>query len=203
MPKFIDFLYQNMDVQGTKDYWGKLAEEGFAQELKKTTINGKGKAKGGKNAKGGVKPKCNHCDKIIGKKVAIQCDGCKNMNLVECLTSIPEDRMKDFKLGNDKFVCRKCVMGVADVVPADAPYESAGTQDIKRLESDILIKEKVYSDLKAKSDLVSKSFDQVTKKIETIEQDYGVAQNMIESQKLKIHLFEEKIINLKAEKENN
>ena len=64
----------------------------------------------------------------------------------------------------------------------------------------VTYKEKEYSDLKAKSDLVSKSFDQVTKKIETIEQDYGVAQDIIESLKLKIHQFEEKIINIEVEK---
>ena len=45
MPKFIDYLYNNEDVQGVKDYWGKLAQEGLVQELKKNAPKSKGKGK--------------------------------------------------------------------------------------------------------------------------------------------------------------
>ena len=53
MPKFLDYLYQNCDVRGTKDHWGRLAQEGLAQELKKNTSNTKDKHKGGRNVKVG------------------------------------------------------------------------------------------------------------------------------------------------------
>ena len=115
-------------------------------------------------------------------------------------------------------MCRRCVMRVdsdnltldtvpsleleelADVPPTEAPDESAGHEEIRRLKDEISRKDKEYSDLKAKSDLVYKSFDQVTKKIETIVEDYGVAQDIIATQKLKIQKCDEKIINLEIEK---
>ena len=103
MPKVMDYLQNKCDVDGSKVFWGRLAKEGYAQEIKKDVV--KSKANPGKTntKKTNVKDKCSDCQKVIGNKVAIQCDGCNNMNLVECLASISENRIKDFTMGKEKF----------------------------------------------------------------------------------------------------
>jgi hypothetical protein len=67
----------------------------------------KGIGKGGnlaKNtAKNKPKKKCADCNKLVGARAAIQCEGCNNVNLIECLSSISENRIKDFTMGYDKF----------------------------------------------------------------------------------------------------
>ena len=120
MPRFIDFLYQNFEVENTNDYWEHLAQTGFEHEMRKDGEKAKGKGKGkGKSSKNNpakTKEKCGcgHCQKVIGSKIAIQCEGCSNMNLVECLSHISENKVKDFQVGNDTFVCGKCVLTNVD-----------------------------------------------------------------------------------------
>ena len=50
MPRFIEYLYLNFEVEKTKTFWGNLARTGYEQELKKDgakgKVNGKGKGKG-------------------------------------------------------------------------------------------------------------------------------------------------------------
>ena len=90
----------------------------YVQELNKDGNQVKGKGKGrGKNTtknkpKEKPKEKCADCHKFVGTRAAIQCEGCNNLNLIECLSNISENRIKDFKMGRDKFVCSKCVMKV-------------------------------------------------------------------------------------------
>ena len=168
MPKFIDYLYNNEDVQGVKDYWGKLAQEGLVQELKKNAPKSKGKGKDGKNVQTNLKSTCGHCDKIIGKKSVVQCTGCKNMNLVECLTGTSKERIRDFTSGKDKFLCRKCVMQVnsnsvllddssalefEELVDVASNNDTEETNEIDRLESELARKETEYNSLKSKCDL--------------------------------------------------
>ena len=62
-----------------------------------------------KSTKTKDKGKCGHCQKTIGQKVAIQCEHCLNMNLVECLKDIEEGRIQDFIAVDDKFYCNKCI----------------------------------------------------------------------------------------------
>ena len=95
MPRFMEFLYRNFDVKATKEFWSNLAQQGYAEELKKGGV--KAKAKFGKTntpQKVISKPKCDHCNKLIGTKVAVQCEACNTLTLVECLTCLSEDRIK-------------------------------------------------------------------------------------------------------------
>ena len=163
-------------------------------------------------------PKCDHCDKVIGRKNTVQCEECKNMNLVECLTGTSQERIKDFTTGKDKFVCRKCVLNVgnniaANVVPAleleleelpeVTPSESIrqnNNEEVNRLKDVLALKVTEYNNLKAKSDVVSLHFDQVTKKVGIFEKDYNDALATIASQKVIIQRCEEKVINIEIEK---
>ena len=51
------------------------------------------------------------------------------MSLIECLSSISENRIKDFTLGKDKFTCTKCVMNV-DHETLNLPALMAPDEDV-------------------------------------------------------------------------
>ena len=120
MPEIIDKINRNNDVEASKQYWSNLAKIGYLEEVKKD----KKVVKGSKN-------KCGHCNKTIGQKVAIQCESCDNLNLVECLRDIEEGRINDFIAGKDTFYCNKCVLAIdVDTLAVD----SSGAREVVTLE---------------------------------------------------------------------
>ena len=200
MPKFMDYLYSNFDVKGSKEYWGKLAHQGYVEQLKKGGAQPKNKTRfGRKNTpqKSNIRSKCDHCNKLIGSKVAIQCDGCNNMNLVECLTCISDDRIQDFTLGKDKFICNKCVMQVdtetLNIAPAlthesldvHSDTSTAKDEEIYRLKQEIKQKDAECSILKSKCDFTIFSFDKIKMKIDTVEKDFKESLDTVDLIKLK------------------
>ena len=231
MPRFIEYLYLNFEVEKTKIFWGNLAKTGYEQELKKDGAKGKGNGKGkgkGKGAmntpaKGKGKCGCGHCQKSIGSKIAIQCEGCKNLNLVECLSNISENKLKDFTLGNDNFICGKCVLTNVDyetlslepaanepaanvlaidttVVPPPPVVNEEFIGEINGLKLEIARKDIAYASLKSKCDLLSSSFDQVTKKVEGIEKSVKDSEDIRKTQVYDIQKYKESIEKLEREK---
>ena len=123
-------------MDASKKYWGNLAKEGYIQEMNKETEtvseprNKKAVKKVNKVNKS--KHKCGHCQKLIGQKVALQCESCDNLNLVECLKDIEEGRIKDFMVGSDKFYCTKCVSNVnLDTLAIEAPLAAASMDTLE------------------------------------------------------------------------
>ena len=174
-------------------------------------------------AKGKGKCGCGHCQKSIGSKIAIQCEGCKNLNLVECLSNISENKLKDFTLGNDNFICGKCVLTNVDyetlslepaanepaanvlaidttVVPPPPVVNEEFIGEINGLKLEIARKDIAYASLKSKCDLLSSSFDQVTKKVEGIEKSVKDSEDIIKTQACDIQKFKENNENLEKEK---
>ena len=84
---------------------------------------------------------------------------------------------------------------LVDVAAINDTEDTEETNEIDKLKREIAQKETEYNSVKVKCDLVTLSFEQVTKKIDTIDKDYKDAIATIDSQKLKIQQFEEKIIN--------
>ena len=111
LPEVMKRILRENDIEASKAYWSDLAKEGYLQERKKEKEVAKTRedAQINKNVR---HKKCGHCEKVIGKKVALQCMNCNNMNLVECLKDIEEGRIEDFKIGNDKFFCNKCISNI-------------------------------------------------------------------------------------------
>ena len=111
LPEVMKRILRENDIEASKAYWSDLAKEGYLQERKKEKEVTKTRedAQINKNVR---HKKCGHCEKVIGKKVALQCMNCNNMNLVECLKDIEEGRIEDFKIGNDKFFCNKCISNI-------------------------------------------------------------------------------------------
>ena len=122
------------EVEVHKTYWSNLAKEGLAMEVEKESQAVKEPAKkkqmtkkGAKVNKTQTKNKCGHCEKLVGQKIALQCENCENLNLVECLKDLEAGRIQDFKVGKDKFYCTKCVSSInidtlaIESVPMDTP----------------------------------------------------------------------------------
>ena len=105
MPDLIETLYKTNNVEVAKKYWIGLAKKGYNLELKLRTPNRK---KGEVIKEKQRKSKCDHCDKLVGKKLVIQCKECYNFNLEECLTNFTEGKLDDFRKGKDDFICDKC-----------------------------------------------------------------------------------------------
>ena len=103
MPVLLAKIYARNNVDEVKKYWTDLARKGYENEEKKDTAAKKNKM----NKTKGSKAKCDHCMKIVGKKLVLQCKSCLNVNMEECLTNIEEGRLRDFRMGNDEFVCNK------------------------------------------------------------------------------------------------
>ena len=113
LPEVIKRLFRENDIETSKSFWSGLAKEGYFQEVNKEKEIIKRKQGTEMKINRNEKPKkCGHCQKMIGKKVALQCISCNNMNLVECLKDIELNRIEDFKMGHDKFYCSRCVSNV-------------------------------------------------------------------------------------------
>ena len=80
----MEYISQNCDVEGSKEFYKNLAQTGYVQELNKNgnQVYGKGKGRGKNTAKNTAKStaknkpkeKCADCNKMVGTKAAIQCD---------------------------------------------------------------------------------------------------------------------------------
>ena len=65
--------------------------------------------------------------------------------------------------------------------------------EFDRLKQEIKMKDAEYSSLKSKSDLLSESFEQVTKKIESIEKEHKEAVDNLATYKSRIEQLEEQV----------
>jgi hypothetical protein len=173
----MEYLKQNFPIEKSKEYWGEMAREGYVEELKKG--KGKGKKVAGKSSKGQAKPKtkCSDCQKAIGDRLAIQCNGCDNSTLVDCLTNISKNRIADFTVGKENFICNKCVPNInvetltlnttteaietTNVATDDARDTNSIDEEIDRLKHQINQKDSEYESLKSKSDLLSSSLEEI------------------------------------------
>ena len=121
MPNLMRKIGDNNDIEKSKLFWKDLAEKGYNIEKKKDM-----KPKSSK-----VKPKCDHCNKQVGTKVALQCHSCSNLNLIECLSNLETGRIEDFRVGNDTFICNKCIPHVdVDTLNAPKPIEQVTDEDV-------------------------------------------------------------------------
>jgi hypothetical protein len=87
VPEVIKRIFTENNMETTKQYWGNLANEGYLQEVNReaeTANDSRNKKAAKKVTKAKPKHKCGHCQKMIGQKVALQCESCDNLNLVEC-----------------------------------------------------------------------------------------------------------------------
>ena len=130
--------------------------------------------------------------------------------MVECLSNISENRIKDFAIGKEKFICKNCVTKV-DVdtltigsleVPEleELTFAEDGDDELTKLKHELSEKDIECAGVKYKYDLLSSSFTEVKKKIEMVEQNFKESIESIENQKLEIEKCERNNQLLETEK---
>ena len=125
LPQLMLKLEENHDLEKAKSYWMKLAKEGYNHEKNKDIQNTRPK-----------RNKCDHCNKIVGKKTTLDCGNCCRTILTECLTDVNEKRIMEFTSSKELFLCDKCVPKVnVETLSIDVDNHETNTSNPKEIEN--------------------------------------------------------------------